>query len=233
MAWNNTEPAATSKIKDAPAVFLGNWEDLEDFMGVEHQSFSEASCGWHRPGQCSVVMIDGTAEIASLNDVPSALAYDVELGVFKYNDGTQWVTIGGSIQSGTRMLFYANVAPVGWTIDTTLNDKLAYIVAGSENDGLSGGTTTESGTWELSGIVSDGHGLTVDEIPPHRHTYLNEYDTTYKEYEVEHPRYTPYGHSTTYTSYTGGDPVVAHSHNISGTATWRPPSYCFIVCEKD
>lgn len=66
--------------------------------------------------------------------------------------------------SGTKMLFQQTTAPVGWTKDTTNDDKALRIVSGSVGSG---------GTLSLTSFASQsigGTSLTTAQIPSHTHT---------------------------------------------------------------
>ncbi len=69
------------------------------------------------------------------------------------------------IPSGTRMLFQQTNAPVGWTKDTTHNDKALRVVSGAAG---SGGAVDFSAAFVV-GKTGD-HTLTIAEMPAHRHT---------------------------------------------------------------
>ncbi|MDH5179770.1 MAG: phage tail protein [Gammaproteobacteria bacterium] len=66
--------------------------------------------------------------------------------------------------SGTRMLFQQSTAPAGWTKDVTHNDKALRIVSGSV---VNGGSVAFSTVF--SRIATDGHVLSISEIPSHTH----------------------------------------------------------------
>lgn len=68
------------------------------------------------------------------------------------------------IPSGTRMLFQQTNAPVGWTKDTTHNDKALRVVSGAAG---SGGTVDFSAAF-VTGTVGDTT-LTIAQIPSHDH----------------------------------------------------------------
>jgi hypothetical protein len=83
-----------------------------------------------------------------------------------------WITIGvltgsgfegGGVPSGTAMLFQQTSAPVGWTKNTTHNDKALRIVSGTVG---SGGAAAFSAV--LNGSVS-ATTLTIAQIPSHDH----------------------------------------------------------------
>lgn len=62
--------------------------------------------------------------------------------------------------SGTKSLFQQSSAPIGWTIDTTHNDKALRVVSSSPT---SGGTSPFSTVFGLTAV--DSHVLTGGEIP--------------------------------------------------------------------
>ena len=143
------------------------------------------------------------------------------------------LTSGGAtavIPTGTKMLFYADVAPTGWTIDNTLNDKVVFVTSGSAAGGEVGGGAHSTGTWTQPSHTHTG--------PSHTHT-------------VTHSGWTAVGTAgaSGVLAVHGADPSLAAVHRASaaiasgasGTAasgasataaTWRPAAYCCIVCAK-
>jgi len=77
----------------------------------------------------------------------------------------------GSLASGTSMLFLQASAPLGWTKQTTYNDRGLRIVSGT--GGGAGGsvafTTVFNSTRTLTGSV-DAIALTAAQLPAHTHT---------------------------------------------------------------
>lgn len=92
--------------------------------------------------------------------------------------------------SGTKMVFYQDTAPSGWTIEDTLDDKLLFVTKGSSAGGETGGGAHATGTWTQPDHVHAGgshthvapshhhtdpaagaHQLTIAEMPTHHHTY--------------------------------------------------------------
>jgi hypothetical protein len=97
------------------------------------------------------------------------------------------------IPSGTRMVFHQTAAPVGWTKDTTLNNRALRIVSGAAGSGgtvdfttafasrtptgtvsttgstTAAGTVSTTGSTTASGTVGSTT-LTIDQIPSHTHT---------------------------------------------------------------
>ena len=136
------------------------------------------------------------------------------------------------IPSGTKMLFYQDTAPTGWTIQSTLDDKLVYVTKGSAAGGQTGGGVHSSGSWTISGFSANvgDHTLTTAEIPSHTHPQVAQWiagggaaGAAYWEIE---------GHYELNTGATGGG--GAHNHPMaSHNGTWRPAAYCCIVCSRD
>ena len=137
------------------------------------------------------------------------------------------------IPSGTKMLFYQDTAPSGWTIDNTLDDKLVYITKGSAASGQTGGGVHSSGTWTQPNHThsTPDHTLTVDEIPSHRHGI----GSTVAAASVGGTVNNASASLSYYSTYTGGG--KAHNHGSTGDGasanTWRPAAYNFIVCSKN
>jgi len=120
--------------------------------------------------------------------------------------------------SGTKLWFYQNTAPSGWTIDTTPADAVLAVKGGSGAYNVSGGS--QAGTW-----TQPDHTLTTAEIPAHTHTA---YCPVAGPEGVWSPGAVPYAAYTYVTSSsTGGG--GAHNH---GT-TWRPLAQVGIICTKD
>jgi hypothetical protein len=85
-------------------------------------------------------------------------------------DGEKWTTSTGAIgapivPAGTLMLFPMAAAPVGWTKDTTHNDKTLRVV--NTSGGGSGGTNAFS--TQFSTINSGNLALTVAQLASHGH----------------------------------------------------------------
>jgi microcystin-dependent protein len=73
-----------------------------------------------------------------------------------------------SFPRGTLMLFQQTAAPVGWTKQTTHNDKALRVVSGTASSGGSVAFSTVFGK-----TATDAHTLTTAEIPSHTHGLNN------------------------------------------------------------
>jgi hypothetical protein len=82
-----------------------------------------------------------------------------------------------SIPAATKMLFYADTAPAGWTIDNTLDDKLVYVTKGSAAGGQTGGAAHSAGTWTQPNHTHTGPSHTHTG-PSHTHTGPSHTHTT-------------------------------------------------------
>lgn len=72
--------------------------------------------------------------------------------------------------SGTVMLFYQAAAPLGWTKQTTQNDKALRVVSGSTG-GSAGGTNSFSSV--MAQTATGNHTLATSEIPAHNSSGSN------------------------------------------------------------
>ena len=158
------------------------------------------------------------------------------------------------IPSGTKMWFYQNTAPVGWTIDAAVYDSVIAVKGGSNAYNSSGGQLR--GTWYQPDHyhATASHVLTESEMPSHTHlaptTNGNEGpgDSTYK-YELAqvdihaagftYPNWRSsgwdYGSQAAPTDSTGGDASHSHGNTYTGatSSTWRPQAAVGIICTKD
>lgn len=144
--------------------------------------------------------------------------------------------------SGTKMLFYQDTAPTGWTIQNTLNDKVVYITKGSAAGGQTGGAEHSTGTWTQPNHTHSvtAQALTEAQMPSHRHQltpcggqltqdemYGGAYGTGPKSSASDYSWYTTYSGSGATHNHGGvtGDGATAN--------TWRPAAYSVIICAKD
>lgn len=94
--------------------------------------------------------------------------YNYLVGLFGI-DGTKATaiaTLGASpFPAGTKMLFAQAAAPVGWTKDTTHNDKSLRVVSG--DGGGSGGLVAFSTLFGRTAV--DGSSLSIAQLAAHTH----------------------------------------------------------------
>ena len=126
-----------------------------------------------------------------------------------------------AVPIGTKMYFYQNAAPTGWTYDSAVVDRVLSVKGGSNAYNANGGT--EAGTW-----TQPGHTLTTDEIPSHTHSV-----PTASAVPTGGGAYSTPGDSATQANAapvaeaTGGG--GSHNH---GT-TYRPYAAIGIIATKD
>lgn len=94
----------------------------------------------------ALTITQGSLIIGTGTDAFSVLAKGTAGKILAMNSGAtapEWVA--SVIPSGTKMWFYQNTAPTGWTIDATPADALLAVKGGSQAYNANGGT--QQGTW--------------------------------------------------------------------------------------
>ena len=151
---------------------------------------------------------------------------------------------------GTRMIFAQDVAPPGWKIVDTIDDKLVYISKGSANGGWPGGEFLPVGQWEIDGFVTTA---TAEEAGAHQHASPLPYKSGSRD-DAPVLEDAPFGvewrsegvhyfdvDDTDYHGPTSGfkktSEAGAHTHNVIVDIThdglWRPASFVCIIAEKE
>lgn len=158
---------------------------------------------------------------------------DLQLGVEALEEK---VGIDGEelIQEGDAVLFYADTAPIGWTLDTSMDDKLVFVTKGSGAGGQTGGGIHSTGAWVISGLSDSGHahdpGSYVAAVQAHSHPLAS-------GTALETGGYSPTKATTTTSSGNHSATVSGSSANgnasIASSGAWRPAAYSFICCTKD
>lgn len=100
MTWQKTEPTTGSYIVDIPDIFTPNWDAIEDILGEEHYTLTEALSGRHKPGLLAAVYSGPTCAITAIDSpVSGSLAFDETeacLSLFDSTDSwllaSQWPT---------------------------------------------------------------------------------------------------------------------------------------------
>ena len=131
------------------------------------------------------VNVDGGANVDGSASLPLLAG---ESGTFMVDSGgTVYRSIGGQsplargeFVSGTKMLFYQDTAPTGWTIDTAVDNHVIELTDGSANGGATGGTTTGSVSTEtFFAITATGNEASHTHTgPDHNHQWYNRDGTT-------------------------------------------------------
>lgn len=227
-------PADTDEIKYG----AGKIRQLKEAVSERYELEHSLSTGLHLPGKTSCLYTGTTAEIAALTGMSEgAVAYDETLDRIKIYTAAAWTTLAlGALAAGTKMLFYQDTAPTGWTIANTLDDKLVFVTKGSAAGGQTGGAVHSTGSWTITGFGGsvDGHALSIAELAAHTHYY-----TCYGSWNAgagNLSQITAVGGAAGLTSSSTGS-GSAHSHTVSASLTqsgaWRPAAYNCIICTKD
>ena len=206
------------------------WRAVRERMEIDHYwkaTSSQADDGKHKKITLPVLAAAPT-EIASGGIIYTKdVSTKAELFYVDEDGDEVQLTSGGAtavIPAGTKMLFYADAAPTGWTIQNTLDDKVVFVTKGAAAGGETGGEAHSTGTW-----TQPDCSLDETEMPPHTHSvnYQTGVDTRAGS-EGGGVLWT--GVTETVTGSAGGTDgtVVAHHHGEA----WRPASYNFIICAK-
>ena len=112
-----------------------------------------------------------------------------------------------SVDIGTKVTFMQAAAPVGWTKETTHDDKTLRVVSGTAANGGSQAFSTVFG----AGKTASSHTLSTPQIPAHSHTQASNIQT--RDLELGNQTYPAITPSNTQTGYRGGS--GSHSHSLS------------------
>ena len=245
--WDATfeaSPADADNISEGALKIRHLKGAISERLEVEHDF--EAT-GKHLAGKCTVLQVDTAA---NLDLVENGLGYASDTNTLYRGTASGTVAIG--FPSGTKMLFYQDTAPTGWTIENTLDDKLVYITKGSAAGGETGGAEHSSGTWTVGGLTAAAHTHTFD-VPAHKHAAPIGLTAPHYFFKSDS---TPFGASSTtltidkafadndssgtvdaaLTDNPEGSPTGttdSASAAVSSDASWRPAAYCCIIASKD
>lgn len=123
------------------------------FLGPTAPANSVAGMGW----------VDTTTHIYKIRNE----ANSNWVSIFDLANGVPCgITFPPPFPTGTLMLFAQTAAPTGWTKSTTHNDKTLRVVSGTAGSGGAVAFSTAFGR-----TATDGHVLTVEQMPSHTHNY--------------------------------------------------------------
>jgi hypothetical protein len=149
------------------------------------------------------------------------------------------------IPTGSRMWFYQNSAPTGWTLQTSLTDILLACKGGNKAYNITGGTVagewqqTNAGTHRHSTDGSHQHSCPIITSCPSGCNYPDSnwrsapygYDYVGSEVLAGYPSYKVGSAYRLRGSFTGD-----HRHDSTGDHnhqnTWRPHAAVGIICQK-
>jgi hypothetical protein len=129
------------------------------------------------------------------------------------------------LEPGTYSVFYQDVAPTGWTIQDTLNDKLLFVTKGSVAGGQTGGEAHSTGTW-----TPLTHTHTYNTVIAHTHTYtVGGQGGLPVANALQAQNQAPLVNiNTSSTGSASGTTAAGSPAN-----TWRPAAYNVIIAKKD
>jgi hypothetical protein len=220
--FDKTKPAGTTKLRLSDDQIRDNWDAIEDAldrMGMKFPSGYGVDAG--------ELLVPIFQKQDADPDTPAAdklklyaktVGAQPRLYVKDPGGDVKALAIPGEdiIPSGTKMLFYQDTAPDGWTIQDTLDDKLVYISKGSAEGGETGGGVHSTGTWTQ---------------PDHHHTQPTHFHTVTTGNALGNSLSQPYrALSDTYNTSEAGDDDTGDAATVN---TWRPAAYVCIIAEKD
>lgn len=115
------------------------------------------------------------------------------------------LAVGSSFASGTKMYFYQNVAPTGWTLDAVPADALLAVKGGADAYNAAGGT--QQGTWTQPNHT---HAVGTYQMPLHLHA-VGTYQMPAHTHGAGTLQAAGHGHADTFT-------VPNHQHIFDYTA---------------
>lgn len=131
-----------------------------------------------------------------------------------------------SAPSGTRMVFNQPAVPEGWTQDASLADNSMMRIVEGEGGGEGGNDSPIS---FAHSHTTEGHTLTIDEIPSHTHAVPTPGSSGSTTVVALHGNQLPTGTIST-TAAGGGQ---SHSHGDTSEVTWNPRYVDMIVGVAD
>jgi len=166
----------------------------------------------------------GNTAARPLSPKTNQIHINIQTGFIEYFDGAIWKNAhdGPAVPAASKMWFYQNAAPTGWTFDSSLDDRVLTLTSVEANGGATGGA------WAIAGLVVTD--------PGHLHAAggLAVAATTTFQVDVD--------------LATGGVTLASklHLHSLSGNVasgttgvtvagdgTWRPDFARGILCTKD
>lgn len=196
ITWNNATPADDDDARNGAGHLRDTKTAVLERLALEHvfTSGNESDVGQHK-------LKNGLFANRPTAATAGKVYISIDRRIISLDLGGSWTDL--PFPSGTKMVFFQATAPVGWTQDTTHNDKALRIVSGA---GAGSG-----GSLDLSAATVGDHTLTTAEMPAHTHTF------TLKDNDTDTQAFAAAGHPTTVntgtTDSTGGG--GAHNHTLA------------------
>jgi len=136
-----------------------------------------------------------------------------------------------SFPAGTQMIFIQAAAPIGWTINTSISERM--VVIRKDSGGQTNGTMDPK-IWS-HGHNTGSHTLTSNEMPSHKHrmTWGAEVPGPNGQSASASHRGAKFNDTDNYeydTWSTGGN--ASHNHGVTDIQVWAPRYVGGIVCTK-
>ena len=196
-------------------------------LGDDHLRLIKAVLKNQFPG----VLGDGyaipiTATEAELNYLTGTTS-NVNANIAALQAGQASLSVNLNAPKNTRMTFFQVATPIGWTQVTTYNDYMMRVVQ-SAGGGV-GGTESPTSINFSHAHTTNGHVLTIAEMPAHTHGAISGQDSQFGTH-FDATSVTNNGIINT-QSAGGGE---AHGHGNTGTTnlTWSPKYINIIIGTK-
>jgi hypothetical protein len=176
-----TKPQVGSSVDTWGPKYHSAMDAIDDlFTDPDNKILKLEHGGTGGNSQSSARTAMGLGALAVLNTVDTSRISDSSITNQKIADGAitaSKVSSDVAFPSGTRMLFQQSTPPIGWTKDTTHNDKALRVVSGSVSSGGSASFSStfanrsfsgSTGAQTVSGTVGTT-ALDVSQIPSHSH----------------------------------------------------------------
>jgi hypothetical protein len=121
MTWDVTTPSGADDVRQGDDYLRELKTDLQTAL-TSHGRFPVAagSPEFHYLG-------DRGATASRPTNGEGGLYSDTDTNEFLRDNGTTWDLIGVNIATGIKAVFYQAAAPTGWTVVSSLNDRLLYV----------------------------------------------------------------------------------------------------------
>lgn len=131
-----------------------------------------ATALYSKDGELMAGIVAGTHHavlVAPENHTPNRILHTLA-GCLMGDTGVDSSEFSSFFESGNRMIWDQATPPVGWTTDTSKDERALRIKGAAAAGGGVGGTVNFIDAFGATS-VTEGHVLTVDELPAHGHDY--------------------------------------------------------------
>jgi hypothetical protein len=137
--WIKDWPLSTTTPSACTEELTGNWNCLEKWWDIEHDTLTSASPGLHTSTKVAAVLTAASADILALADCGTgAMAYDIEHGQLQTYSVSGWRGITQDYWSRSRTILMSAALPtatwtrlIGGSTDTDQFDTLTEVVTGT------------------------------------------------------------------------------------------------------